>query len=132
MLYVHWSVNTYTVTFDADGGSCEQITATVTYGSAYASCLFRSYRLHLCGWYTAQSGGSKVETSTTVTIAEDHTLYARWIPKTYTVTLDADGATAGRIISLSPTAAPTAPCLFPCEAATLLTAGIRHRAVGVR
>jgi uncharacterized repeat protein (TIGR02543 family) len=63
------------VTFDADGGSCEQITATVTYGSAYGDLpvpVRTGYTFD--GWYTAQSGGSKIEASPYVTTTEAHTL----------------------------------------------------------
>ena len=30
------------------------------------------------GWYTAETGGSKVTSSTIVTLLEDHTLFAHW------------------------------------------------------
>ncbi len=41
------------------------------------------------GWYTAETGGTKVESSTSV--GTNYTLYARWIANEYTVTLDAGG-----------------------------------------
>ena len=37
------------------------------------------------GWYTAQSGGSKVTGSDAATTAGDHTLYAQWEIETYTI-----------------------------------------------
>ena len=83
----------YTVTFNAngDGGSVSPSSKTVTYGSAYGDLptpTRTGYTFN--GWYTAASGGSKVTASTTVTTASNHTLYAHWTPKTYTVTFDAN------------------------------------------
>ena len=45
------------------------------------------------GWCTSISGGSQVTSSTTVKNAYNHTLYARWSAKSYTVTFDANGGT---------------------------------------
>ena len=48
------------------------------------------------GWYTEESGGSKITATTIVEIARDHTLYAQWETKTYTVTFDANGGSVNK------------------------------------
>ena len=34
-LYAHWTPNTYTVTFNANGGTCDTGSKTVTYDETY-------------------------------------------------------------------------------------------------
>ncbi|HRT81980.1 MAG TPA: InlB B-repeat-containing protein, partial [Oscillospiraceae bacterium] len=93
-VYAHWTAQTYTVTF-ADpigGGTPSPASKTVTYDQAYGALATISRTGYdFDGWYTAQTGGTKVEATTTVTTASNHTLYARWTAKTYTVTYDANG-----------------------------------------
>ena len=86
--------NSYTVTFDANGGSVSTASKTVTYASTYGTLPTPErigYKFN--GWYTAASGGSQVTSGTTVSIASNHTLYAHWTANTYTVTLDNQNAT---------------------------------------
>ena len=46
------------------------------------------------GWFTAASGGSKIEATTKVTATSNHTLYAQWTPEMRTVTFyDSDQKT---------------------------------------
>ena len=45
------------------------------------------------GWYTAASGGTKITSSSTVSTASDHTLYAHWTANSYTLTFDLNGGT---------------------------------------
>ena len=62
-------------------------TKSVTYGSTYGSLTTPSRSGYsFVGWYTAQNGGTKVDSSTTVTTAGNHTLYARWSKTTVTYT----------------------------------------------
>ena len=68
----------YTVTFDAGANSEATPTSkSVTFDGTYGS-LATTTRASLEGWYTDKTGGSKVETTTTVTTANSHTLYARY------------------------------------------------------
>jgi len=53
------------------------------------------------GWFTAASGGTKVESPYTPT--ENKTLWARWTPITYTVAYDGNGSTGGSTVSSSHT-----------------------------
>ena len=83
---------TVTVTFNPNGGNVSPTTKTVTIGSSYGTLptpTRTGYKFD--GWYTKSSGGTKVTSSTTVTTASDHTLYAHWTANTYKVTFDANG-----------------------------------------
>ena len=94
--YAHWTADKYIVTLEASGGTLAEGdigTLTVTYGGTYdglPDALTRDYYT-FTGWYTAPTGGEKVESGMTVTRAANHTLYARWSRDTYTVTFDSNG-----------------------------------------
>jgi len=94
-LYAHWNANVYTVTFNGNNGTMGSTTTkNVSYGSTYGNLSgIRATRTGytFTGWYTAASGGTKVTSTTKVTQAKDHTLYAHWKLGTYTVTLNAAG-----------------------------------------
>ena len=78
-VYAHWTANTYTASFDANGGSCTQASKTVTYDQTYGDLPTPAWIGHsFNGWFTASSGGSRIYASTTVTTAASHTLYAQW------------------------------------------------------
>ena len=81
--------NTFTVTASATGGSIPSTTGwTGTGASAQKSVVVNSTYGTLPtptktgytfdGWYTAESGGSKILSSSTVTTAANHTIYAHW------------------------------------------------------
>ncbi len=98
-LYAKWTAisPTYTVTFDAQGGTVNSASKTVTQGDAYGALPTPAREGYgFAGWYTGANGtGTEVTASTTVTTAANHTLYAKWtaISPTYTVTFDAQGGT---------------------------------------
>ncbi len=80
-----------TVTFNANGGSVNTGSKSVTYGSAYGDLPTPSRSGYsFDGWYTASSGGSQISSATTVSTAGNHTLYAHWTVDTFTVTYDAN------------------------------------------
>ena len=88
-LYARWTINKYTVTFDANGGTAVAA-ATVEHGqkvSQPANPTRTGYTFN--GWYTAKAGGSKFNFDTTITA--DMTLYAQWTINKYTVTFDTNG-----------------------------------------
>ena len=78
-LFAKWTANTYTVTFDANGGTPTPPNATVTFGSVYGT-LATPTRLGYTfnGWFTAASGGTLVTSGGMVTSTSNHTLYAQW------------------------------------------------------
>ena len=78
-LYAHWNKNSYTVTFDANGGSCSTGRITVKYDDSYGGLPTPSYFRHtFAGWYTSRSGGSKIESGSIFRETRNITLYAHW------------------------------------------------------
>ena len=91
-LYAHWTANTYTVTFDANGGSCSTSSMTVAYQDTYGTLPTPTWAGHAFdGWFTSASGGSEVTSSATFSRTSDQTLYAHWSDTEYTITFDANG-----------------------------------------
>ena len=92
-LYSVCTANSYTVTFNPNGGTVATTSASVKFGSAYgtlptptradstdsASGKTISYAFE--GWYTAANGGTKVTDTSLVNTASDHSIYAHWISK---------------------------------------------------
>lgn len=78
-LYAHWTANTYTVTFNGNGGTPASSTGDVTYGSAYGALPTPTRAGYaFLGWFTAASGGTEIKSTTQVTITAAQTLYAQW------------------------------------------------------
>ena len=92
-LYARWTAKKFVVTLNPNGGECATATKTVTYGQAYGTMPVPSPRTGytFAGWYTAKTGGKKVTATTVCYATGNYTLYARWTPKTYTVTLNPNG-----------------------------------------
>ena len=93
-VYAHWQANSYTVTFNANGGAVNPGSKSVTYGSTYGDLPTPTWGGYdFGGWYTAASGGTQITSATTVSITAAQTLYAHWTAKTFTVTFDGNGGT---------------------------------------
>ncbi len=93
-LYAQWTANTYTITWDSQGGSSvanstQTYAATLTLPTAPTRTGYT-----FAGWYTAASGGTQVTSSTTYTTAGATTYYAHWTAKTYTITWDSQGGSS--------------------------------------
>lgn len=91
-LYAHWTANTYSISFNANGGTVTSTSKTVTYASSYGTLPTASrtgYSFN--GWFTSSSGGSQITASSTVTITSSQTLYAHWTANSYTVSFNANG-----------------------------------------
>ena len=67
-LYAQWTANTYTVTFDANGGETPvPASKVVTYDAAYGTLATTSRTGYtFAGWFTAASGGTQVTAATVV------------------------------------------------------------------
>lgn len=78
-LYARWSESTYTVYFDANGGSVSTTSKSVTYQGNYGTLPTptRDYYTFQ-GWYTSSSGGSKVDSYDSFNETNNITLYAQW------------------------------------------------------
>lgn len=78
-LFAYWQVNTYTVTFDANGGSVSTASKSVTFGQNYGTLptpVRTGYAFG--GW--KQPNGNGASAMTLVTTDSDHTLTAQWTP----------------------------------------------------
>ena len=75
--YAHWTVNKYTITFNAnggEGGTSKSLSYDTTLGTLPEAT---RYDFDFGGWWTAAIGGSVISSSTKVTGAA--TYYAHWI-----------------------------------------------------
>jgi len=88
------AVKTVKVTFNSNGGTPNPAPKDINVGSAYGDLpTITRTGYDLKGWYTAATGGTKVEKATKVT-DKDHTLYAQWNGKNVTVTFNSNGGDA--------------------------------------
>lgn len=93
-LYAQWTANDVSVTFNPNGGSVSTTSAKVKFDSTYGTLPTPTRTGYtFSGWYTAASGGTKVTSTTKVTNANAHTLYAQWTVNSYTLTFDPNGGT---------------------------------------
>lgn len=78
-LYAQWDSNTYTVTFNGNGGTPSQSTKSVAYGSQYGTLPYCNQTgKTFLGWFTSATGGTKVEATTIFQQQSNQTLYAHW------------------------------------------------------
>lgn len=93
-LYAHWQEKVeYTITYNANGGTCG--TASATYqGTALTLPVPTRIGYTCSGWYTAATGGTEIgEAGGTYTPEENITLYAQWTINSYTITVTTNNAT---------------------------------------
>lgn len=96
-LYAFWTIITYTVTWDANGGSVSPTSSSVNYGSSVTAPTPSRSGYTFNGWYNASSGGSLiVNAGNSYTPSSSITLYAQWSVITYTVTYNGNGGTPAR------------------------------------
>ncbi len=100
-LYALWSENSYTLSFDSNGGSGSQIASKVykyTETVTLSSTVYTKTGYILSGW-SLEKGGEKVyegdDTVTKINPDKDGkvTLYAVWTPVTYTIRFNAQDGT---------------------------------------
>ena len=85
----YYTRNSYTVTFGKNGrGTPSFANKIIQYEANYELPTISAIGYTFDGWYTAASGGTKVTSSTKLTNASNHTLYAHWTINKYTVTLN--------------------------------------------
>lgn len=86
------TVNPWTITWNPNGGSVTPTSST--YDGANAVSLPTPTRTgyNFVGWFTAASGGTQInDIGTTTKPTSNVTYYAHWTPKTYAITLNANG-----------------------------------------
>ena len=97
------TANSYTVTYNLNGGSgctSKSVTFDGTYGNL---CTPTKTGYTFNGWYKEAAFTNKVETTTSVTTAANHNLYAKWTVNTYTVAYNANGGNGTTMTSSSHT-----------------------------
>ena len=90
-LYLKWEPNEYTVTFNANGGSCSTSSITVKYDNNYGTLPTPTKTgFDFLGWYTQLEGGTKVNYNSKYTVDDDSALFAHWQASTFKTTLKYD------------------------------------------
>lgn len=81
----------FTVTFDANGGTCPTTSRTFSYGEQ-CGMLPNAYRARFLpdGWYTQPQGGEPIRETTVFSGASDQTWYMHWAVDTDWIPGDAD------------------------------------------
>jgi len=94
-LYAIWSINTYTVTFDPNGGTGTMAAQAFTYGVPQNLTIntFTKSGHSFVGWSEIQGGTLKYLDGASYTATGDATLYAIWETNACTITFDANGGT---------------------------------------
>ena len=81
-LYARWAASSYTVTFDANGGTVATASKSVTYGVSYGELPVPTQTDYtFVGWFT--EGGVQVNEETVVNYNVSHVLHAEWVPFQY-------------------------------------------------
>lgn len=87
-LYAQWTANTYTLTYDPNGGSVSPSTKEILYGDEYGTLPTPTRPGYtFIGWYTDLSYSSQVISSSTYEQSGDSRIYAKWQGNTYVLTL---------------------------------------------
>ena len=90
-----YTANTYTVSFDANGGTVNPASKSVTFDGTYGDLPVPTRTGYsFVGWFTAAENGTQVTAQTAYKTAGNSALYAHWAVNEYTVTwVDGDGKT---------------------------------------
>lgn len=78
-LYARWTAKSYTVSFNANGGTVSTASIKVKYNGTYGTLPTpKNGTKVFLGWFTAATGGTKVDNTTKYKTAKNTTLYAQW------------------------------------------------------
>ena len=78
-VYAHWTLNSFVVSFDANGGSVETSSLRGYCGVSLGTLPTPTRDYYTFnGWFTEIDGGFEITSSTAFDIAEDVTAYAHW------------------------------------------------------
>jgi uncharacterized repeat protein (TIGR02543 family) len=93
-LYAQWSLNSYTVTFNANGGTGSMASQSDSSPTDLNSNVFTYAGHTFTGWNTAAGGsGTSYSDAGSYAFSSSVTLFAQWVTTTYTVTFNANGGT---------------------------------------
>ncbi|MBR1416564.1 MAG: InlB B-repeat-containing protein [Bacilli bacterium] len=91
-LYAHWDAKNIKVTFDANTGSVDTEYKMVAHNHEYGLLPEASKSgFAFAGWFTEANGGTRVLSTSNVSVTSDITLYAHWAGNTYYVQFNANG-----------------------------------------
>jgi len=99
-LYAQWTINSYTVSYDANGGSGAPSSQTSNYNTSITVSATVPARSGYTfgGWNTAANGsGSDYSSSTSLVVTANVTLYAKWSVNTYSISYDANGGSGAPV-----------------------------------
>ena len=83
-LYAKWIAHSFTLHFDANGGSVSETERLVLCDTEFGTLPTPTRTGYdFLGWFTAASGGTQVTASTSMATADDITVYAHWSAKAY-------------------------------------------------
>ena len=103
------------VTFKANGGTGSDYTQRVTYNTntALTSNTFSKTGYDFAGWATSADGSVVYANGANVKLTAHTTLFAKWTPKNYTITLDKNGGTADGSVQTTYASTATASLSAP-------------------
>ena len=88
-----YQINTYTITFETNGGVAIDPIANIEYNSTIDLPIPTKDGYVFMGWYYGEDINSGQFTSQSI-VKDNLTVYARWAINAYTVTFDSNGGTA--------------------------------------
>lgn len=96
--------NNYILSYNANGGSVSATSKIVACGGTYGT-LPSAWRTgySLKGWNNQSNGSGSWANSSWVVCSGNHTVYAIWTPKQYTIAYDGNGADSGSMQSTTAT-----------------------------
>ena len=94
ILYAHWVPNTYTVTFNANGGDVTPKTKSVTYGEKFGTLPVPTRTgYQFDGWFGSPTTGGQFSASDPYSFTQNLTLYAHWTKLTEIKKIEITGIT---------------------------------------
>jgi uncharacterized repeat protein (TIGR02543 family) len=119
-LYAQWNINSFTLAYDANGGSNSPTNASTAFNASVTAAAVGSMTrpgYTFTGWNSAAngSGTNYIAGTTTFTMpANNITLYAQWAPASFLLTYNANSGTAapsaqGSLVDATVTVSATAP-----------------------
>ena len=97
-VYAIWGTETYTVTFNGNGGTPSVASKQVSYNSTYGTLPTATKTGYsLSGWFTSSTGGTQITADTIVTSTSNHTLYAQWTAGTFTISYQPNNVGEGTL-----------------------------------
>ncbi len=91
-LVAKWTANSYKLNFDANTGSCSEVSKDIIYDEVIGELPTpQKPGYGFCGWYTEATGGDLVEATDIMKFYTDTNLYAHWSKRVIRVALDAAG-----------------------------------------